>query len=155
VNYWIKKHNPYWHRLSNEAWHAANEIEESVTGFYLRINRNPNWKIYPSVVAACCTKYKNNKTYIDTTHKRYAGPIDKRLKQKLCELGRIGHKPTMNPIDGNTIGHCAEQHAANNLLKEQNNVQLGDIFFGAAFRPRTGECKEPCENCTYVFPTLK
>ena len=147
--------NPYGAMLTARAWTAAEMIEKSITNFYRRRNRTPRKKTYPAVVSACCSEYKNNKVYIDFSHGMRAKFVDPRLARVLQELGMIGEQPVKNSRSKNKIGHCAEQHAANDLLNEQRGVTLDDIYFGLAFRPRTGEYIPPCENCTYVFPNLR
>lgn len=52
------------------------------------------------------------------------------------------------------VGQCAEQHAANNLLKILGNSLniKKDFFFGKPVRTATGEDNIPyCANCSNLF----
>ena len=51
------------------------------------------------------------------------------------------------------VGQCAEQHAANILLKEVNPLLdvKQDIYFSKAIRPSTGEEFDYCDNCKVLF----
>ena len=147
-------HNRYWSTLTAAAWHKSTEIFEEVTSFYLRQNKNPKRYAYPAVVSACCTKYKNNKIYVDNSRDPRATHFDVRLLSVIRMLGEIGKSPVRRSKCNFILGRCAEQQVANKLLKEQSQTLLGDIYFGDAFRPRTGEFKAPCENCQLIFPNL-
>ena len=68
-------------------------------------------------------------------------------------LGNIGEsckKPGCRYI----IGNCAEQHAANNYMKNYNETILGNLYFTKAMRPRTKQIFEYCDNCKDTFPNI-
>ena len=52
------------------------------------------------------------------------------------------------------LGQCAEQHAANDLLKMKGAANLNikkDIFFSKAVRPVNMKDFPPCDNCKKLF----
>ena len=50
---------------------------------------------------------------------------------------------------GNTVGCCAEYHAADELIARGSLLE--DIRFTEAVRPRSGAVIAPCENCLRMF----
>ena len=75
-----------------------------------------------------------------------------KLEKKLKSLGRIGKK--RNGCK-NTIGACAEPHAAQKVMKHfGKQMSLNRVVFSTAYRPRTMEVVDYCKNCTDTFPTL-
>lgn len=71
------------------------------------------------------------------------------LRNKLLELGSIG-----NIIERckNPIGNCAEDDAANKVLKNDSSItNLHQLAFTMPLRPRTFSLIPTCENCEYVF----
>lgn len=72
------------------------------------------------------------------------------VKKKLKSLGKIGEKR-----NGNSLGYCAEVHAASCLLKlsDAQGIKLKDIKFSNAYRPRTLMPKkiDYCQNCLDTF----
>lgn len=56
---------------------------------------------------------------------------------------------------GYPIGNCAEDHAANNLLrknaKKATDKNINKIKFSKAYYTRTGVSLEYCDNCTTAF----
>ena len=75
-----------------------------------------------------------------------------KLEKKLKSLGKIGKKRNACK---NTIGACAEPHAAQKVMKHfGKQMSLKRVVFSIAYRPRTMEVVEYCKNCTDTFPTL-
>lgn len=135
-------------KLSERAKHVASNIANRVQAFYTGRGIQPSYGDYPSTVVACASDIRPNKTYDDTSRgiPRYIVPI---LQNALQALGTIGGKRRGCK---NVIGHCAEPHAANNLLKDQRGIQtLDQIYFGHAYRPRTGQIVPTCDNCRQTF----
>lgn len=110
---------------------------------------------YPSVVVSAKPKYNasykeitndivvsHNQNWSETSwHRKFVGRLDNikyslGAKIKQCK---------------NTIGNCAEQHAANNLLILNQNVDIDSIDYSKAIRPRTGEIILYCENCQKIL----
>ena len=55
-----------------------------------------------------------------------------------------------------TIGCCAEQHAANNVLNHavdqtQTDFDVTSLTFTPAMRPKGKKFMDPCENCNTLF----
>lgn len=55
-----------------------------------------------------------------------------------------------------TIGTCAEQHAANAVLKsctpdETIPFDVTNLLFSPAIRPKGKKVKDPCGNCNTIF----
>lgn len=74
------------------------------------------------------------------------------LENKLKSLGRIGK---VRRGCKNVIGACAEPHAARKVLNHfGNRISLNQMVFSTAFRPRTMEKVDPCQNCKDTFPNL-
>lgn len=75
------------------------------------------------------------------------------LQHKLRSIGRIGTRGIPNPINGhaNFIGKCAEVKASYNLNSKTKITNLSSIEFTNAYRPRTKQIIEKCENCKYTF----
>lgn len=140
-------------RLSRAAKYEADRIGNRIQEKYLRHQRLPKEIDYPAVTSACCTSYMNS-IYVDHSRGTIAKHLNKQLRDALENT--IGSINGNSPFPGcrSKIGHCAEQHAADKLLKDQPRRMLSDIYFGNAYRPRTGAIIAPCANCTNVFPNL-
>ncbi len=76
------------------------------------------------------------------------------ILQKLDALGGVGKKR-----NGNTLGYCAEVHAASGLLKQNDaqNINIDQIKFSNAYRPRNmmptpiSGIRDYCQNCLDTF----
>ena len=137
-------------KLSKAAEYEARRIGNRVQERYLCRGRIPKENDYPAVAAACSSFFIPI-IYLDHSRGARTQHIQKQLLKALLKIGPIN---TKIKGCGNYIGHCAEQHAANKLLQEQKHSTVNDIFFGNAYRPRTGEYIPVCEICKDVFPTL-
>lgn len=73
--------------------------------------------------------------------------IHPQLQQMADELGGLGVRTSY----GNVLGRCAEFRAANELLLNNPRLNLSDIDFTPAVRPRTGQIIQRCDNCVNVF----
>lgn len=104
---------------------------------------------YPAMASVCCA---NNRRplFKDYSKGVRENGLHLLLKTGLLKLGKIGGK---NKNCKYIIGRCAEQHAANKLLKKIS-CKLIDINFSVAMRPRTREKFPPCYNCKQTFPNL-
>lgn len=75
-----------------------------------------------------------------------------KLEKKMKSLGIIGKKRT---VCDNVLGACAEPHAARKVLSHFGpHMNLSQLVFSKALRPRTMEVIEYCQNCKDTFPTL-
>jgi len=140
--------------LSERARKEADAIARDLWSYYYQTrNRKPKLIEYPPTVVACA---QNNENYYigKTEHhvmKRY---INRDLLERLeNRLGKYGD--TSRHEIKFAIGHCAEPQAANELLKKEWVKDLDDIYFGDAYRPRTGVVIPPCGNCRETFNNVK
>jgi hypothetical protein len=101
-----------------------------------------------AVIVGCqFNQYKGiavNRPYI--TDKQLIAELDYRLLTKLKILGTLAWKRNKN-----YLGNCAEVHASNKVLKQNNIVQLDQIVFSLAYRPRTLQVIDYCQNCLDTF----
>ena len=105
---------------------------------------------YPAMVASCCRSEIETPLEIFTAYSespKVAG-YNSKLKKHLTNVGQLG---TIIPSCKNPIGQCAEQHAAEKLLQKRKNYIVKNILFSTAFRPRTSEIFDYCENCIKLF----
>lgn len=75
------------------------------------------------------------------------------LYHRLIKLGQIGTKSKKRNKNGrkNTIGKCAEIKAAYNINSKVRILNLKDIEFTKAYKPRTQQIIDRCENCKFTF----
>ncbi|MGC4041894.1 MAG: hypothetical protein QM710_14215 [Flavobacterium sp.] len=74
------------------------------------------------------------------------------LLNRLKHLGNVGHRSSKYFKGGkNFIGKCAEIKASYALHKKNRITNLKSIEFTKAYRPRTMQVIERCDNCKYVF----
>lgn len=71
------------------------------------------------------------------------------LRKRLEELGKIGTIESKRT--SNVIGKCAEVKAANHVLKGEKNLDINDLKFTPARRPRTLQKHQACPNCQATF----
>ena len=79
-------------------------------------------------------------------------------QELINRLGELNEDSANYPACKNKVGHCAENYAASDVLKESdpngifNNAQiLKSIHFTKAFQPRTWKNIEWCTNCWTMF----
>lgn len=76
-----------------------------------------------------------------------------KLRKRLEELGPIG---SINyKLTSNVIGKCAEVKAANYVLKYEKELEIKNLNFTPARRPRTLQKHGPCPNCQHTFELSK
>ena len=103
---------------------------------------------YPAMVIACGYVRSG-----DTFWSESASPVNYKYCQKVKDrlentLGVIGTK--RNGCK-NTIGACAEPHAADKVIKRFPGCNLDELQFSDAYRPRTAQRKRSCQNCKDAF----
>ncbi len=120
---------------------------------------------YPAMIATCCDK---DEKMIRGGFSDNGSVEEYRLTCMLNDMAAdfndgqpISDSDTFKEKSLNKypIGHCAEQHAANELLfcerwdKSINKVLniKTDVYFSIAIRPSTGEVFDYCENCKKLF----
>lgn len=110
--------------------------------------KKPNSVHFPPMSVACeylgvisckdATKYPSSIVYNDD--------LKNRMENKLA--GTIGQH---TGPDNFVIGGCAEQVAANDVMRKINVPNISDHTFTEAFQPRTMKMKDWCYNCHLVF----
>lgn len=85
----------------------------------------------------------------------YHESLREAARQKLnADIGdKHGHSASGRDL---TIGCCAEQHAANDVLNHavdqtQTDFDVTALTFTPAMRPKSKKIMEPCENCNTLF----
>jgi hypothetical protein len=80
-------------------------------------------------------------------------PNHKYLKPIRIRLNKLGKIGTISDTtkSSNIIGKCAEVKATNNLLKRESNLEVDNVCFTKAIRPRTLEKIPRCKNCINIF----
>jgi hypothetical protein len=78
------------------------------------------------------------------------------LLNRLKYLGRIGERSKSGFIKGrrNFVGKCAEIKASYALHKAGKITDLKKIEFTNAYRPRTLQIMERCNNCKFIFGNI-
>ena len=113
---------------------------------------------YPPMVSRCCVKdykYIPSKPFKSYYAKAKFPKIVKWFKSNdlitaMTNLGGIGNLTKYGTCPF-PIGNCAEQRAADLLLRENKSCKLDGILFSTPIRPRTNEPKAFCENCKQLF----
>ena len=106
-----------------------------------------NFELVACSIGARGIKYSS----FGTSHKilpnyKYLKPI----RTHLNKLGKIGSTSNITK-SSNIIGKCAEIKATNNLLKRESNLEVDNVTFTKARRPRTLEIIPRCKNCITIF----
>ncbi len=105
---------------------------------------------YPAMVVAC--GYRRGREVFWGESKSPVNHIyEGRLRERLEALAPIG---TKRPQCNNTLGACAEPHAADMVLKNAPRSYLNELQFSKAYRPRTAKRKRYCRNCKDTFPEV-
>lgn len=73
-------------------------------------------------------------------------PMAQSLQVEIQNIGTIGSR-----ANNNTLGCCSEVRASNQILIMSAKIQIINIRFTNAIRPRTGQIIARCKNCTIVF----
>lgn len=140
---------PMQNRLSRIAEYRSREIANKVMQRYLRQNRLPYISSYPPVVVACAQHEKRE--YVSETkhirrehiHEMLLDELEYRLETFIGEKSKYA--------DNSYVGYCAEPNAVNELLRHERLNSFDDVYFGKAYRPRTGVVIPPCGNCRKMF----
>lgn len=80
------------------------------------------------------------------TKKELEKKLTIRLKNKLEKLGKLAEKRYKN-----YLGNCGEVHAANKVLKQNHTIEINQLTFSNAYRPRTLQKIDYCQNCLDTF----
>jgi hypothetical protein len=105
---------------------------------------------YPAMVVACSYR-RGNEVFWGQSKSPVNHIYEDRLHERLEALAPIG---TKRQACKNTIGACAEPHAADMVLKNAPRCNLNELQFSSAYRPRTAKRKRYCRNCKDTFPEV-
>ena len=120
-------------------------------------NAKDSHQDYPAIASRCCMKnfpyqmagsFKSY--YARTKHASIRFYKNGSLIQKMNALGGIGQYDK-NGVCKHKIGSCAEQHAAELLLRDNPTCNLNNILFSTPIRPRTNEPRAYCNHCVTIF----
>lgn len=113
--------------------------------------KDPEDKDYPAMMVSCCVSPSNSSLKIYTKHS--CKPLKKFYKNTslITEMELLGKIGKGSKICANPVGQCAEQHAAEMLLRDNPTYPIKKILFSTAFRPRTNEAFDYCDNCIKIF----
>lgn len=114
--------------------------EQLIYRFALRYQTR---KIYPATVI--CARL-NREVVIDKSG-AVPVPLAPQLEIRLSVLGEIGTRNN----GGNFIGRCAEVRASNTILLGNPHTRTGQINFTNAYRSRTMQIIDRCNNCNQTF----
>lgn len=76
----------------------------------------------------------------------YPEHIAPKLRVELLKLGVLGTKG----LD-NYIGRCCEVRSSNHILITDDGINIDEVNFTNALRPRTGGLIRRCKNCQAIF----
>ncbi len=133
--------------LFNAAYNKAGVIANSVIR---RHHGNiPKYKDYPAAVISCSAKHSNiHKEEHSRSCQHYK--FDFRILNLLKVIGNVDGPSNVKDCN-NKVGHCAEPHAANEMIKTSMRLTVGDLEFSPAIRPRTRQIIQYCGNCKATF----
>ncbi len=123
-------------------------IEAAQKEFSKSIGVWPKYSKYSLV--ACSIAGKSKKVYSFGTSHKTLKSYNEKIFSRLKILGNIGAKSNLTD-SSNEIGKCAEIKSANYLLNDNDELDVSDIYFTSAIRPRTLEKIPRCSNCIHIF----
>lgn len=106
---------------------------------------------YPAAIVSCADAWANfNNAETERSRKVVCNSYNMtpKLETTLRVLGDIGGKRS---VCKNYIGACAEPHAARAVMMKNPAVEIDDLVFSYAYRPRTKTVLRYCRNCVDVF----
>lgn len=128
----------------------------------MRAQNKPNVKVdkdkrdYPSIICRCCDINDVNKMDVQRSYSGRSRDKNNKFYQnnallnQMQLLGGVGCNGDYNGCR-NPVGQCAEQHAAQWLLREKPNCRLEQIVYSNSFRPRDNSFHEYCEKCKKIL----
>jgi len=128
-----------------------NEEIDSIQRKYRNIPIDNDYKTFELVsMAVGCLGNKASSfgTSYRNVHEKKLHPT---LKKVLEKLGKIGTVVTANQRTSNVIGKCAEVKAANYVLNGEKAIEIKELKFTPARRPRTLQKHHACSNCKATF----
>lgn len=130
----------------NESGKIRNRVVKRAKG------KTPRRKDYPAVLVSCGDPTINiHKEECSRDCRGYE--YKPQIAQALLKIGPIGGKSNIKGC-ANFVGHCAEPHAANEVIKQGSKQSIGQLLFSEAIRPRTMQIVSYCDNCKAIFKQL-
>lgn len=112
-------------------------------------------KDLPRVLAACSASVQDPNYYVGWNHQPTQSEYDQRFLDRVDQVfpGKtIGEHTLLAPWP---IGQCAEQHAANTVLKHDSNAIIDELQFSDAIKTSVPLLPFPyCANCKAIFKQL-
>ena len=102
---------------------------------------------YAAMVIACGYA-RSGETFSGKSETPINYPYVDSIRERLEALAPIGEK---RAGCDNTVGACAEPHAADKVIKAFPGCHLDELQFSAPYRPRTAKRKRCCINCKDTF----
>lgn len=122
---------------------------DSIQRKYKRIPIDDDYKTFELVsMAIGCLGNKASSfgTSYRCVHDKICHPKLRKRLEELGSIGTINHERTSN-----VIGKCAEVKAANHVLRGEKDLDIKDLKFTPARRPRTLQKHRACSNCQHTF----
>ena len=107
-----------------ECFEVCDEVKEARAGKKIRL------RDYPAAIVMCADSW-NNPT-----------------ASAIARSGKVGGK---RDECKKYIGACAEPHSARMVMRARPEIEVGELAFSYAYRPRTKTVIRYCRNCTDVF----
>lgn len=102
---------------------------------------------YAAVVVACGYS-RSGSTFSGCSASPVGHQYSEEIRERLEALAPIGEKRSGC---NNTVGACAEPHAADNVIKAFSGCKMNELQFSDAYRPRTARRIKNCQNCKDTF----
>lgn len=113
-------------------------------------------KNLPRVISACSASLQDPNYQWGCNHSAKQSDYDQRFLDRIEEVfpGKsVGERSGLTPWP---IGQCAEQHAANKVLKNDANAVIEDLQFSDAIKTKMPDLPfPPCANCKTIFDQLQ
>lgn len=138
--------------MNNLTYHECFNICEEVRT--ARANKEIRMRDYPAAIVSCADSWQNYMDCVtESSGKANALSYKKTpvLESALLTLGDIGKQRAGCK---NYIGACAEPHAARTVMMSANVLDIKDLAFSYAYRPRTKMVLRYCKNCTDIFDVV-
>ena len=119
-----------------------------------RANKEIRMRDYPAAIVSCADSWQNYMDCVtESSGKANALSYKKTpvLESALLTLGDIGKQRAGCK---NYIGACAEPHAARTVMMSANVLDIKELAFSYAYRPRTKTVLRYCKNCTDIFDVV-
>lgn len=136
--------------IFDEALRVKEEVENKAT----IMHKTPKNRDYPACVCSATSLRSFPTIATEISHQMRRNVVTDVMRNAF-ELKLGGEVGEISPITGLPfpIGQCAEQHAANSIIRDYPQKET-EIIFSTCLRPRTLGIQSACINCLSVFPQL-